>query len=937
MRRFAIFRLRLRSLFVRSSVERDLDDELRFHLEKTIEQNIAAGMTPEDARFAARREFGNPELQKDECRDSRGTKVIEDLFEDLRYAARGLRRNPLLALAATATLALCIGANTTVFSLVNSILIRPLPYPGSDRIYYISDRSGRNQIEIAAGPDYYILRKENRVFEDVAAYNPTTMNWSGVDKPEQIDGALVTPSFFRLLGTEPLLGRYLAPAEEGPKAPPVVVLSYAFWRNRLGSDPRAVGKTITLDRLPHTIIGVMPQGFDYPPGNPTPIWVPLEMDEASQFPIYPTMRMRIVSMLARRRPQVSPLELETEMRRLSYSIRSQYPKEWLTAEFRSGVTLSAIPLQERLTGDMRPALLVLTSSVGLVLLIACVNLANLLLARATARQRELAVRLALGSSQGRIVRQMLTESVVLALPGGLAGATAAWLAVVLLNAHKPLVLVRYPPISLDTTTLVFTFALTLATGLVFGLVPAFTIKGVTIHDALKSAGHTQSGGRRTARLRQALVVAELGISLVLLIGAGLLARSFLKLANRELGFPAEHLLTLRIHLTSSRYAPAAAQKEFYSDLLQRIEKLPMVRGAAESSDLPLSGNHSFLSMAFQIAGHPTPMAQRPMAGISVVSPQFFQTMGIPLQSGRVFESQDANVSPASVVVNDAFARKIFLGENPLGKRLEIGPARCSLWDRHRSGRKHSRKCPGRGTVTVGLWLHLHQRIYFIELYGIAGPDHRRSANRHPACPRTGLCNRPRPTGLRCASHGRAPGELARSAALPIDLDWLVRRHRLVSGGRRRLCRNELSGHAADPRNRNPHGDGRAAQGCRAIGRRRERLAGRSSGDGWSRRRLGVDPLCAIVAIRRDRVGCADLHHCSRGAGVDCVPCFDGTSATSILGRPHQSAPRRIARRLAMPIALPKEIFQLFRSGISHPPGCWPHQRYVPTATGSAPG
>lgn len=674
MRRFAIFRLRLRSLFVRSSVERDLDDELRFHLEKTIEQNIAAGMTPEDARFAARREFGNPELQKDECRDSRGTKVIEDLFEDLRYAARGLGRNPLLALAATATLALCIGANTTVFSLVNSILIRPLPYPGSDRIYYISDRSGRNQIEIAAGPDYYILRKENRVFEDVAAYNPTTMNWSGVDKPEQIDGALVTPSFFRLLGTEPLLGRYLAPAEEGPKAPPVVVLSYAFWRNRLGSDPRAVGKTITLDRLPHTIIGVMPQGFDYPPGNPTPLWVPLEMDEASQFPIYPTMRMRIVSMLARRRPQVSPLELETEMRRLSYSIRSQYPKEWLTAEFRSGVTLSAIPLQERLTGDMRPALLVLTSSVGLVLLIACVNLANLLLARATARQRELAVRLALGSSQGRIVRQMLTESVVLALPGGLAGATAAWLAVVLLNAHKPLVLVRYPPISLDTTTLVFTFALTLATGLVFGLVPAFTIKGVTIHDALKSAGHTQSGGRRTARLRQALVVAELGISLVLLIGAGLLARSFLKLANRELGFPAEHLLTLRIHLTSSRYAPAAAQKEFYSDLLQRIEKLPMVRGAAESSDLPLSGNHSFLSMAFQIAGHPTPMAQRPMAGISVVSPQFFQTMGIPLQSGRVFESQDANVSPASVVVNDAFARKIFLGENPLGKRLEIGPA-----------------------------------------------------------------------------------------------------------------------------------------------------------------------------------------------------------------------------------------------------------------------
>jgi len=673
MRLFAIFRLRLRSLFERSSVERDLDDELRFHLENAIERNIAAGMTPEDARYAARREFGNPELQKDECRNTRGTKIIEDFFEDFRYAVRGLGRNPLLALAATATLALCIGSNTTVFSLVNSILIRPLPYPGADRIYWISDRSGTNQLEVGAGPDYYIIRKQNRVFEDVAAYSPTTMNWSGIEKPEQVDGALVTASFFRVLGTEPHLGRYLAPGEEGPKAPPVVVLSYAFWRNRLGGDPHAVGKTVTLDRLPHTIIGVMPQGFEYPAGDPMPIWKPLDMDEASQLPVLVTRPIRIVNMLAKRRPKVSLIELETEMQRLSYAIGSEYPKEYRTYGFRSGLTVSALPLQERLTGDLRPALLVLTGGVGLVLLIACVNLANLLVARATARQRELAVRLALGSSQGRIFRQMLTESVVLALPGGLAGAAVAWLAVAFLNAHKPLVLVRYPPISLDTTTLAFTFALTLATGLVFGLAPAFASAGIAIQDALKSAGHTHSGGRRAARLRQVLVVAELGISLMLLIGAGLLARSFLKLANRELGFRADHLLTLRVSPARLRYTTLAAQTHFYGELLQRIEKLPMVYGAAESSDLPLSGNHSFLSMAFQIAGHPAPMAQRPMAGISVVSPQFFQTMGIPLQSGRIFESQDANVSPASVVLNDAFVRKIFLGENPLGKRLEIGP------------------------------------------------------------------------------------------------------------------------------------------------------------------------------------------------------------------------------------------------------------------------
>jgi predicted permease len=673
MRLFAIFRLRLRSLFVRSSVERDLDDELSFYLEKAIEQNIAAGMSPEDARYAARREFGNPELQKDECRDTRGTKIIEDFFEDFRYAIRGLGRNPLLALAATATLALCIGANTTVFSLVNSILIRPLPYPGADRIYWISDRSGSNRIEIAAGPDYYILRKENRVFEDVAAYVPTTMNWSGGDKPEQIDGAQVTPSFFQVFGTEPMLGRYLALGEEGPKAPPVVVLSYAFWRNRLGSDPHAVGKTITLDRLPYTIIGVMPQGFDYPPGNPMPIWKPLDMDEASQLPILATRPMRIVNMLAKRRPKVSLTELETEMQRLSYAIRSEYPKQFQTSWFRSGLTVSALPLQERLTGDLRPALLVLTGAVGLILLIACVNLANLMVARATARQRELAVRLALGSSQGRIVRQMLTESVVLALPGGLAGAAAAWLAVAFLNAHKPLVLVRYPPISLDTATLAFTFGLTLATGLIFGLAPAFATKGLAIHDALKSAGHTQSGGWRAARLRRVLVVAELGISLVLLIGAGLLARSFLKLANRELGFPTDHLLTLRMNLTRSRYATAAAQTQFYDELLQRIEKLPMVREAAVSTFLPLSSDYDFRGMPFQVAGHPIPMAQRPEADISAVSPEFFNGMGIPLQSGRIFDSHDARMSPAGIVVNEAFVRKVFFGENPLGKRLEIGP------------------------------------------------------------------------------------------------------------------------------------------------------------------------------------------------------------------------------------------------------------------------
>jgi putative ABC transport system permease protein len=652
-------------------MESDLDDELRFHLEKQIEANLAAGMLPAAARLAALKEFGNPRLQQEECRDAWGTRMIDNLFDDVRYALRGLRRDPILAVAATATLALCIGANTVVFSLVNSILLRPLPYPGADRIHFLSEHIGRENMEVTPGGDYYSTADQGRLFEAVAAYAPFTENWTGIDKPEQLDAAQVSASFFKVMGAQPMMGRYLAAGEEGQKAPAVVVLSYALWRNRMGGDPNVIGSSITLDRLPNTVIGVMPQGFDFPRG--AQIWKPLPIDESSQRPRSAMRPQRIVNMVARVKRAVGERELASEMLRLTETIRAEYPQDFQSAGFVKGMSIVAVPLQKRLVGDLRQALLVLTGAVALVLLIACVNLANLLLARAGTRRRELAVRLALGSDRGCVIRQLLTESLLLALPGGLAGAGLAGLTVSLLNVAKPAILVRYPTIAIDLRTLLFTFGLTLLTGLIFGMAPALSAARIDIQEALKSGGSGQSSGPRAARLRQGLVVVELGVSLVLLIGAGLLARSFLKLAHTDLGFDPARLLTVRVNLVGDRYAKADGQMQFYDDVLDRLQQNPLVKVAAVSTDLPLSGERPFTGGGIQVAGRPpVPAAQAPHANTTVVSRDFFRTFGIPLESGRTFDSSDNSQSSNAVIVNQAFARKIFPGENPVGQRLLFG-------------------------------------------------------------------------------------------------------------------------------------------------------------------------------------------------------------------------------------------------------------------------
>ena len=600
--------------------------------------------------------------------------MLDNFLQDFRHALRGLARDPVLALTAAATLAICIAANTTVFSIVNTILLRPLPYPGAERLFWISDVSGKRRMDMGAGPDYYTIRKGQRLLEDVEAHNTTTVNWTGIDKPEQVDVGQVTPSFFRVFATPPLLGRYFDPSEEGPSPPPVVVLSYPFWRTHMGADRGVIGKSMVLDGLSNTIVGVMPQGFDYPHGSE--IWRPLRMSESMEIPVAAQRSILIVSMLARSKPGVTPQQLETEMKRLSRDVTEVYPPGLWRDDIRSGLALSAVPLQEHIAGDLRPALLVLTGAVALVLLIACVNLANLLLARASARQRELAVRLALGSGRGRLIRQMLTESLVLALPGGLAGILIAWGAVAFLNAAKPTVLARYPLIALDLRTLAFTVGLTVLTGLVFGMAPAWTAVKISIHETLKGASRSQSGGHATARLRQILVVTELSVSLVLLIGAGLLARSFLKLATTELGFAPDHVLTMRLNMTDPRYRETIQRRRFADDVIKRVQQLPLVQSAAISTDLPLSQFNGMVR--FGAESHPLPVPQRPSAGYGFVTLDYFRSMGIRVESGRAFDLHDAQQTTPMLVVNHALARTVFPGEDPIGQRLVVSAANTLL-------------------------------------------------------------------------------------------------------------------------------------------------------------------------------------------------------------------------------------------------------------------
>ena len=644
-------------------MEAELDDELRFHLEKEIEQNVSRGMSLEEARRAALLDFGGVEMIKEECRDVRGVRPLKDLWQDLRYAARVLLKRPGFTLVAVATLALGVGATSAIFSVVNSVLLRPLPYKDSDRLVQVWETNlKRGWTRDTISPlNFEDWRTQNHSFEAVSAYEYEGMVLSEGGEPERLGGIFASSDFFRVLGVEPALGRGFLPGEDGPGGPRVAVVSSRLWQRRLGGSADAVGRPITLNGEAHTVVGVMPPSFGFP-SRSIDLWVPsldLGRPRSDHF-MYAVARLKPALTL-----ETAQGDIDGVARRLA----EQYPD---TNE-NGGVAL--VPLHEEVAGKARHSLLLMLGAGAMLLLIACVNVANLLLARASGRQKEIALRSALGAGRWRIVRQLLTESVMLGLLGGGLGILLSVWAVRLMVTASGGGIPRSQEVVVDATALIFTLAASLLTGLLFGLAPALNFSAPDLNLTLKEGARGVPGGRRQSRFQGALIVSEIALALVLLTGAGLLARSYARLIRVDPGFDADGALTARIALSEARYRDKDRQAVFFAQVLERVRALPGVSRAGAVSDLPFSGSRT--GQSFEIEGRPLgPGELTPNADYRKVSPGYFGAMGIALLRGRDFTERDAKGATPVAVVNEAFARRFFAGEEVLGRRLiypEGGP------------------------------------------------------------------------------------------------------------------------------------------------------------------------------------------------------------------------------------------------------------------------
>ena len=659
---------RLRALLRKGAAERELDAELRYHLERETEQNLADGMTAEEARYAALRSFGGVEQAREQCREARGVRMIEELWQDLRYGARMLRKNPGFTLVAVVTLALGVGANTAIFSVVNAVLLRPLPYAHPSRLVTLwgkTANTGADRMPFSY-PNFTDYKNQAQAFESAAAYDTDDAVLTSDDtEAESLSGARVTADLFPLLGVEPALGRVFSTEEDKAGGAAVVVISHGLWQRRYASDPQIVGRQIMLGERSTKVIGVMPRGFTFPvEEEKADYWVPLVADP-SVAQLLSNRYGKFLTIVARLKPSVRLEQAEAEVSVIARRLEAQYP------EANTGWSARLVPLQADIVGGVRPALLILLGAVALVLLIACANVANLLLARAGARGKEIAIRRALGAGRARIVRQLLTESLLLSLAGGGLGLLLAEWLVDVLVATGPADLPRLADVNLDSSVLGFTLAVSILTGLVFGLAPALRASKTDLSEPLKEGGRSSTDGARGNSLRGLLVVSEVALSLMLLVGAGLLIKSFVRLLQADLGYQTERVLTASLSLSETKYPEPDQQAARYQQVLRRVASLPGVEAAGAASLLPLGGRDSY--NVFRIEGRPPFAAgQEPSVRYQVVSPDYFRAMGIQLREGRSFNEGDTKDAPQVVMVNEAFARRHFSGEDPTGKRLSIG-------------------------------------------------------------------------------------------------------------------------------------------------------------------------------------------------------------------------------------------------------------------------
>ncbi|MGH9868054.1 MAG: ABC transporter permease [Candidatus Polarisedimenticolia bacterium] len=589
--------------------------------------------------------------------------MIDSFTRDLRYALRGLRKAPVFTLAVVATLALGIGANTAIFSVVHATLLRDLPFADPDRLVMVwEDASKVGYPRDTPSPANYIdWRDQNGVFESMAAMASVGFNLTGSGEPERIEGARVSATLFPLLGVQPLLGRVFAPDEDRPGANQVVVISHGLWQRRFGSDPAIVGSPLALNGASVTVVGVMAPSFRFPAVEDE-IWIPMAFsaDEAGR------RGSHFLKVVARLKPGVTLAQAQTEMTGIAHRLEELYPQS------NTNVGAVVVPLHEQLVGNLRPALLVLMGAVGFVLLIACANVANLLLARTAARQKEISIRVALGAERRQLVRQFLTESLVLAALGGCAGLLLSQWGIGLMKTFLPDALAQVKDVTLGAAVMVFAMAVSVITGLMFGLAPAVQASR-QLSDGLKEGTRGSSSGRMARRVRGALVASEIAVSLVLLIGAGLLMNSFVRLRHVDPGFDPGRLLTMRIALSETTYRQAERRSAFYTELLSGLEALPGVESAAVTTNLPLTftGN----SIGISIEGRPDPPPGREIIVVTrVVSPDYFRTMGIPVTGGRPFTGADRDGSQPVAVISESMARLHWSGEDPVGRRIKSGPS-----------------------------------------------------------------------------------------------------------------------------------------------------------------------------------------------------------------------------------------------------------------------
>ena len=663
-RRWNIARLRLRSLLRRNRVEAELDKELRYHLERQVEENLTAGMAAGDAKLAALRMFGGVSQVQEECREMRRTEYLDNLWQDLRYAVRMLGKSPAFTIVVVLTLGLSIGANSAIFSVIDGVLLKPLPYPNADRIARVFYRS-KVYAKFPMNPwDFADFRARNHSFESFAMYSRHDAQLSGAGEPVKLSGFRITSGYFRVLGVHPAMGREFDFSEERPGNGRVVILSDGLWRRQFGADTGILGRKVMLDSVPFTVIGVMAPDVDHPGnaynavayGDTVDAWFPFVFEGN------PAQRgSHFVEGIGRLRAGVTTLRAAAEFNAIMTELATRYPNDrnW---------TIYMAPLYDEIVGPVHRLLLVLLGAVGMVLLIACVNAANLLLARSSARQREIAVRAALGAGRGRLVRQMLAESLVLSMLGGGLGALLAVGGVRALIGMLPAGFPRVAGIHVNGMVFAFTAAIAVGTGLVFGLAPALQSSRLDLQQGLRERGGSATG--RQARLRSALVVGEVSLACVLLVGAGVMLRSFMNLLNTNPGFQPQHVLTADISLPSKNYGTLEQISSFDRKLLVKMNEVAGVQAAGLGSDVPWTGYDENLG-GFTIEGKQESPNNSFRARYHTASPEYFRAAGIPLLRGRFSTDGDTKDSPKVLIINQAMARAYWPNEDALGKRIDF--------------------------------------------------------------------------------------------------------------------------------------------------------------------------------------------------------------------------------------------------------------------------